>query len=489
MKIIDTFMFRDELDLLEFRLEYLYDHVDYFVLVESNVTHRGYPKTIFYSLYKDRFEKYQDKIIHVLSTEIPKVVSGTMTKEDKYVYREKLQRSKILDGLSEINVSYEDIILVSDIDEVPDPKTFNTLPKLLSMSPVIFKQDWLVWNGRLKRKDKWLGTTAFYKTHLIQDPFEINNTRQYDIMNNPSDYLSIDSGWHLNWFGDIDDSLNKVFNSSNRERDFNYYHLKKTFRDLIIDKRYPHTNPTKIEYLESTNDYDIPDNLPFFDVSKYPSIYDVTIYDGEEEALLIRLNELYLSVDYFVIFEGKHNKDKFLYPEIYDKIRDFEDKIIYIQLDDYSSMNSTVFEFETSMIKETLSHLNLKDNDYIYFSDIECIPSFDNFENNMYDFERYELEFVSLRMRWFYKDFKHELTDRYYGTILTNWSKLKHSSLSEFYYLRNEPVYSVIYDRGFYLCNFYKDNYTLYDIDVVIPTIDDNYLPKYINNDYLIDFV
>ena len=83
MKIIDTFMFRDELDLLEFRLEYLYDYVDYFVLVESNVTHRGYPKTIFYSLYKDRFEKYQDKIIHVLSTDIPKVVSNTITKEDK----------------------------------------------------------------------------------------------------------------------------------------------------------------------------------------------------------------------------------------------------------------------------------------------------------------------------------------------------------------------------------------------------------------------
>ncbi len=68
MKIIDTFMFNDELDLLESRLEYLYDHVDHFVLVESNVTHRGAPKTIFYSLYKDRFEKYQDKNNNKLKT-------------------------------------------------------------------------------------------------------------------------------------------------------------------------------------------------------------------------------------------------------------------------------------------------------------------------------------------------------------------------------------------------------------------------------------
>ena len=108
MKIIDTFMFNDELDLLESRLEYLYDHVDHFVLVESNVTHRGAPKTIFYSLYKDRFEKYQDKITHILTTDIPKkleltdLVKNTICDGDDYIYREQLQRSKIIEGLNRI---------------------------------------------------------------------------------------------------------------------------------------------------------------------------------------------------------------------------------------------------------------------------------------------------------------------------------------------------------------------------------------------------
>ena len=489
MKVIDTFMFRDELDLLEFRLEYLYDHVDYFVIVESTVSHRGNPKTTFYSLYKDRFEKYKDKIVHVLSTDIPKVVTKSMTDKDTYIYREELQRSKILDGLSEIKLEYEDIILVSDIDEIPNPESFSKLPKLLSMSPVIFKQDWLVWNGTMKRKQKWIGTTAFYKTHLIQNPNEINTTRQFDIISYPSDYLTINSGWHLNWFGNTEDLLNKIFNTSERKRDVNFYHLKKSFRDLIINKRYPHINPTKIEYLEPVIPSTVPNTLPFFNVDKEPLIYDSVIYDGEEEALLIRLNELYLYVDYFVIFEGKYNKTKFLYPDIHNKVRAFEDKIIYIQLDDYSTMTGNVFEFETFMIKESLQHLKLKDNDYIYFSDIECIPSSDNFENNMYDFERYELEFVTLRMRWFYENFNQELTDNYYGTILTNWSKLKESSLSKFYSEKDESVHSIVFYRGWFLCNFYKHNYTLYDIDNVIPSKKDNFYPEYVNNEFLVKFV
>jgi hypothetical protein len=37
MKIYDCFTFYNELDLLELRLEELYDHVDHFVLVEASM--------------------------------------------------------------------------------------------------------------------------------------------------------------------------------------------------------------------------------------------------------------------------------------------------------------------------------------------------------------------------------------------------------------------------------------------------------------------
>jgi beta-1,4-mannosyl-glycoprotein beta-1,4-N-acetylglucosaminyltransferase len=47
-KIVDCFIFHNELDMLKFRLKELYDVVDYFVLVESTKTFTNADKkTIF----------------------------------------------------------------------------------------------------------------------------------------------------------------------------------------------------------------------------------------------------------------------------------------------------------------------------------------------------------------------------------------------------------------------------------------------------------
>ena len=58
MKIYDGFLFFNELDLLEIRLELLYDHVDYFVLSETNRTHSNELKELTFMNNKDKFEKY-----------------------------------------------------------------------------------------------------------------------------------------------------------------------------------------------------------------------------------------------------------------------------------------------------------------------------------------------------------------------------------------------------------------------------------------------
>ena len=54
-KIYDCFNFFNELDLLEIRLNTLYDIVDYFVIIESNLTHSGEVKPFYYEDNKSRF--------------------------------------------------------------------------------------------------------------------------------------------------------------------------------------------------------------------------------------------------------------------------------------------------------------------------------------------------------------------------------------------------------------------------------------------------
>jgi beta-1,4-mannosyl-glycoprotein beta-1,4-N-acetylglucosaminyltransferase len=66
MKLIDGFVFYNELGLLKYRLDTLYEIVDNFILVESTKTFSGNSKELFYEKNKHLYEKYQDKIIHII---------------------------------------------------------------------------------------------------------------------------------------------------------------------------------------------------------------------------------------------------------------------------------------------------------------------------------------------------------------------------------------------------------------------------------------
>ena len=70
MKIYDCFNFFNELDILELRLNILYEHVDYFVIVEADKTHSGENKPFYLKENMERFKKFSDKIIsyHILDT-------------------------------------------------------------------------------------------------------------------------------------------------------------------------------------------------------------------------------------------------------------------------------------------------------------------------------------------------------------------------------------------------------------------------------------
>ena len=59
MKLIDGFVFYNELGLLKYRLDTLYEIVDNFILVESTKTFSGNSKELFYEKNKHLYEKYQ----------------------------------------------------------------------------------------------------------------------------------------------------------------------------------------------------------------------------------------------------------------------------------------------------------------------------------------------------------------------------------------------------------------------------------------------
>ena len=89
MKVFDSIIFFNELELLEMRLNILDDVVDHFVLTESPFTVSGNEKPLYYQENKDRFAKFNDKITHHITEEIPNDFSHMLEKSKFHVaYKE-----------------------------------------------------------------------------------------------------------------------------------------------------------------------------------------------------------------------------------------------------------------------------------------------------------------------------------------------------------------------------------------------------------------
>lgn len=117
MKIYDCFTFYNELDLLELRFEELYDHVDHFVLVEANRTFQNNEKPFYFEQNLNRFAQYMDKVIHIRINDMP-------TETDAWG-REAHQRNSIARGI--IDADDNDIVIVSDLDEIIRPETVDAM--------------------------------------------------------------------------------------------------------------------------------------------------------------------------------------------------------------------------------------------------------------------------------------------------------------------------------------------------------------------------
>lgn len=117
--IYDCFIFNSELDLLSLRLAFLNTTVDYFVIVESERTLSGNRKPLYFDANRKLFKEYEHKLIHIVAPDMPELSAW------EYEY---FQRNFIKQGL--LNCNDNDIIVISDLDEIVNIKTILTIPDL-----------------------------------------------------------------------------------------------------------------------------------------------------------------------------------------------------------------------------------------------------------------------------------------------------------------------------------------------------------------------
>ena len=255
-------MFFDEEMLLDLRLNIMNKYVDKFVITEATYMHSGKEKKLVFDINK--FPKFKDKIIYKVvdnqpsNLEIINENDSIDIRGSKLINnsakRENFQRDAAKLSLDE--AEEEDIILVNDIDEIPnlDQVNLNNINKKL----IIFKQKIFYYKFNLLYGDAfWHGSRACKKKNF-KSPQWLRNIkhRKYpfwriDALFSEKKYSDIyyvkNGGWHFTNIKSPED-LEKKFNNFLHHQDFeasglNLYDIKekvknkKILYDLGVDQR------------------------------------------------------------------------------------------------------------------------------------------------------------------------------------------------------------------------------------------------------------
>ena len=205
-KIIDGFTFYNELKMLSFRLEELYNIVDHFIIVEATKTFAGNDKELYFQNNKNKYAKYLDKIIHIIVDDMP-CTSNAWDNEHH-------QRRGINTGINQLNLEDDDIIIISDCDEIPDSDTLLKIKERGLDDLYRLEMDMYYYN-LLTKGTKW------YKASILPYfMYKLNNCDPQKIRISPFSKNNLTmrkGGWHFSFFGNTEFIKNKIKNFSHQE--------------------------------------------------------------------------------------------------------------------------------------------------------------------------------------------------------------------------------------------------------------------------------
>lgn len=248
MRIIDCFIFYNELDLLKYRIDVYNDVIDYFVIIESRYTFSGNEKELYFENNKNHeiFERNKDKIIHIILDKLPYIYPNINYDKNEQWINEKYQRNSIINGIEKINeilndknkeLNDKDFIIINDVDEFSDFFLLQEMKQnnlLLDINiPYILKQNMYYYNLNTFVGDWYHSKLLSYKSlkYLINKGNTIDDIRMG--INEIRSEIINRGGWHLSYFGDIFYIKNKLTNFSHQEFNNETYTNLKTIKNKI----------------------------------------------------------------------------------------------------------------------------------------------------------------------------------------------------------------------------------------------------------------
>lgn len=276
LKIIDTFIFYNELDLLYYRLKTYYDLVDRFVLVEAKHTFAGHPKMLYYSENKEMFAEFADKIEHVVLDTFPHIYPNINYSNNEQWTNERFHRNSIRNGLDSMHLSNDDIVFVFDLDEFPDPRLLIHIRERKLAINTLYKLclDFYYYNLNTKSPLEWtlpyvatygyINTTQFTLSELRTGSAQASTIKR--------------AGWHLSYFGDARFIQNKIQQFAHQEYNSDLYTDLTTINERICKNTDIYGRPNeRFSYIDIKSNSYLPPNYDTL-LRKFTDLPNIYVY-------------------------------------------------------------------------------------------------------------------------------------------------------------------------------------------------------------------
>ena len=213
MAIYDCFQYFNEDHIVDLRLNILDKYVDYFVISESTKTHQGKNKDINFDLKK--FSKFKDKIIFIVADYKDGINFEKHRGGESPI--EQHQRNSLIEGIKD--ASSDDLIILSDSDEIPDLEKLSLIKK--NKKFIAFSQKMFMYKLNLQNlnESNWIGSKITKKKN-IKTMQELRNLKfkKYPFWRlDKIDQQIINGGWHFSYMQTPKQILKKVKSFSHGE--------------------------------------------------------------------------------------------------------------------------------------------------------------------------------------------------------------------------------------------------------------------------------
>lgn len=244
--MFDCCIINHELDLLEIRLNTLDCVVEKFVIVESPMTHSGKFKKMHFTENRERFRKWEDKIIHLVYHGY--YIEDPANQTQIVWHNENEQRNYVLKALDQA-IPSDWLLYISDVDEIPRPEKLLEAKRIniATQMPVNFALEQCMYflNYNFKGFKQIRGSYLYdprtakemHMKHFNSQHHSPSAIRWHMVADGyENDFPTVhDAGWHFSTLGSYEDIIYKIESNAHRFCDTDEFKNRERVIKIIQD--------------------------------------------------------------------------------------------------------------------------------------------------------------------------------------------------------------------------------------------------------------